>query len=128
MATVEKLENQILNTIRKLGKNKKQPNEHTVYHVILQSLQSLSKEKLQETLNKPINDKKLKIKLHNGKNSYYIENKSCHEDKSNGHVIENVKDLSTSDTETPLPQHNIETPKIRNFVMNEIENETDQKL
>ena len=30
--------------------------------------------------------------------------------------------MSTPETETPLPQHNIETPRNRNFVINEIEN------
>ena len=68
-----------------------------------------------------VNRKKLKVKLHNGKNSYYIENDSFHEDQ----VIENVKDLFTSDHETPLLQDNIETAKRRTFVINEIGSKTD---
>ena len=61
---------------------------------------SLNKETLQETLNKL-------AKLHDGKNSYYVENDSFHEDINKDQVIENVKDLFTSDHETPLPQDNI---------------------
>ena len=72
---------------------------------------SLNKKTLQEALNKLVNSKKLKIKLRNGKNVYYIENDSFHEDKNKYQVIENVKDLFTSDHETLLPQDNIETPK-----------------
>ena len=87
---------------------------------------SLNKETLQEALNKLVNSKKLKVKLHNGKNSYYIENDSFHEDKNKDQVIENVKDLFTSDHETPLPQDNIETSKRRTLVINEIGNKTDE--
>ena len=41
-------------------------------------------------------------------------------------VIENVKDLFTSDHETPLPQDNIEIPKRRTLVINKIGNKTDE--
>ena len=78
-----------------------------VYCIIskTKTTKSLSKETLlQEALNKLVNSKKLKVKLHNGTNSYYIENDSFHEDKNKDQVIENVKDLFTSDYETPLPQ------------------------
>ena len=73
--------------------SKKQPNEDTVYCIIskTKTTKSLNKETLQEALNKLVNSKKLKVKLHNGKNSYYIENDSFHEDKNKDQVIENVK-------------------------------------
>ena len=57
---------------------------------------------------------------------YYIENDSFHRDKNNGQVIENVKDLFTSEHETPLQQDNIETPKWRILVINEIGNKNDE--
>ena len=128
MTTVEELEEQIFNTITNLRNNKKQPNEDTIYSIIskTKTTKSLSKETLQEALNKLVNSKKLKVKLHNGKNSYYIENDSFHEDKNKDQVIENVKDLFTSDHETPLPQDNTETPKRRTLVINETRNKTDE--
>ena len=126
MATVEELEPQIFNTITSLRNRKKQPNEDTIYCIIskTKTTKSLNKETLQETLHKLVDSKKLKVTLHKGKNSYYIENDSFHEDKNNDQVIENVKDLFTSDHETPLPQDNIETPKRRTVVINEIGNNT----
>ena len=107
---------------------KKQPNEDTIYCIIskTETTKSLKKETLQEALNKLVNSKKLKVKLHSGKNSYYIENNSFHENIINDQVIENVKDLFTSDHETPLPQDNIETLKRRTLVINEIGNKTDE--
>lgn len=58
-----------------------------------------------------INDKRLAIKLHNGNNCYYIENKTSHE--SYDSADEKMKDLFTSDSETPLRQQNLKTPKIK---------------
>ena len=108
--------------------SKKQPNEDKIYCIIskTKTTKYLNKETLQEALNELVNSKKLKVKLHNGKNSYYIENDSFHEDKNKDQVIENVKDLFTSDYETPLPQDNTETPKRRILVINEIGKKTDE--
>ena len=74
MVTVEELEQQIFNTITSLRNRKKKPNEDTIYYIISMSKpsKSFNKETLQEALNEPFNSKKLKVKLHNGKNSYYI--------------------------------------------------------
>ena len=82
----------------------KQPNEDRIYCIIskTKTTKSLNKEILQEALNKLVNSKKLKVKLYNRKKSYYIENDSFHIDKNKEQVIENVKDLFTSDHETPL--------------------------
>ena len=86
---------------------RKQPSEDTIYYITSTSKTTksltLNKETLQEAVNELVNSKELKVKLHNGKNSYYRENNSIHEDKNNDQVIENVKDLFTSDHETPLP-------------------------
>ena len=92
MATVEELEEQIFNPVTSLRNSKKQPNEDTIYCIIskTKTTKSLNKETLQETLNKLVNSKKLKVKLHNGKNLYYVENDSCHEDINKYQVIENV--------------------------------------
>ena len=46
--------------------------------------------------------------------------------KNKDQVNENVKGLFTSDHETPLPQDNIETPKRRILLINEVENKTDE--
>ena len=129
MATLEELEQQLFNSIASLRNRKKERNKDTIYFMISKTKttnKSLNKETLPEELNKLANSKKLKVKLHNGKNSYYIENDSFHEDKNNDQATENVKDLFTSDHETPLPQDNIETPKRRTLVINEIGNNTDE--
>ena len=118
MATVEELEEQIFDTITSLRNSKKQPNEDTIYCTIskTKTTKSLNKETLREALSKLVSSKKLKVKLHNGKNSYYIENDSFHEDKSKYQEIEDAKNLFTSDHETALPQDDIETPKRRTLV------------
>ena len=124
MATVEELEEQIFDTITSLGNSKKQPNEDTIYCTIskTKTTKSLNKETLREALSKLVSSKELKVKLHNGKNSYYIENDSFHEDKSKYQEIEDAKNLFTSDHETALPQDDIETPKRRTLVINDIGN------
>ena len=110
MTIVGELEQRIFNTITSLGNRKKQPNEDTIYYIIskTKTTKSMNKETLQEALNELVNSKKLKVKLRNGKKSYYIENDSFHKDKNNDQVIENIKVLFTFDHETPLPQDNIE--------------------
>ena len=127
MATVEELEEQVFNTITSLRNSKKQLNEDTIYCIIskTKTAKLLNKETLQEALNKLVKIKKVKVKLPNGKYSYYIENHSFHEDK-NKYQIRNVKDLFTSDHKTPLPQDGTETPKSRTLVINEIGNKTDK--
>ena len=104
MATVEELEEQIFDTITSLRSSEKQPNEDTIYCTIskTKATKSLNKETLQKALNKLVSSKKLEVKLHNGKNSYYIENGSFHEDKNKYQEIEDVTDLFTSDHETAL--------------------------
>ena len=124
MATVEELEEQIFDTITSLRNSKKQPNEDTIYCTIskTKTTKSLNKETLRETLSKLVSSKKLKVKLHNGKNSYYIENDSFHEDKSKCQEIEDAKNVFISDHETALPQDDIETPKRGTLVINDIGN------
>ena len=85
-------------------------------------ISNYSKETLREALSKLVSTKKLKVKLHNGKNSYYIENDSFHEDKSKCQEIEDAKNVFTSDHETALPQDDIETPKRGTLVINDIGN------
>ena len=111
MATVEELEEQIFDTITSLRNSKKQPNEDTIYCTIskTKATKSLNKETLREALNKLVTSKKLKVKLHNGKNSYYIENDSFHEDKNKYQEI-------------GLLQDDTETPKRRTLVINNIGN------
>ena len=119
MATVEELEEQIFNTITSLRNNKKQPNKGTICCITskFQTTKSLNKVALQGTLNKLAHCKNLKEKQ-------YSEKKIMKKNKDQ--VNENVKDLFTSDHETPLPQDNIETPKRRILLINEVENKTDE--
>ena len=53
------------------------------------------------------------------KNLYYTKNYSFHKGK-------NAKDLFSSDSETPLLQDNLEAPKRRTLLINEIENKTNE--
>ena len=124
MATVEELEEQIFGTITSLRNSKKQPDEDAIYCNIskTKTTKSLNKETFREALNKVVSSKKLKAKLHSGKNSYYVENDFFHKDKNKYQKIEDVKDLLTSDHETALPPDDIETPKRRTLVINEIGN------
>ena len=124
MATVEELEEQIFDTIKSLRNSKKQPNEDTIYCTIsvTKTTKSLNKETLRGALNKLVSSKRLKVKFNNGKNSYYIENDFFHEDKNKYQEIEDIKNLLTSDHETALPQNDIETPKRRTLVINDIGN------
>ena len=125
MTIVGELEQRIFNTITSLGNRKKQPNEDTIYYIIskTETTKSMNKETLQEALNELVNSKKLKVKLRNGKKSYYIENDSFHKDKNNDQVIENIEVLFTFDHETPY--HKI-TLKRRTLVINEIGNNTNE--
>ena len=94
MATLEELEQQLFNSIASLRNRKKERNKDTIYFMISKTKttnKSLNKETLPEALNKLANSKKLKVKLHNGKNSYYIKNDSFHKDKNNDQATENVK-------------------------------------
>ena len=96
MATLEELKQQIFKSIAGLRNRNKQPNKDTIYCMISKTKttnKSLNTETLPEALNKLANSKKLKVKLHNEKNSYYIENDSFHEDKNNDQATENVQDL-----------------------------------
>ena len=117
-----RFEEEIFDTITSLRNSKKQSNEGTIYCTVskTKTTKSLNKETLREALNKLVSSKKLKVKLHNGKNSCYIENDSFHEDKSKYQEIEDGKNLFTSDHETALPQDDIETPKRRTLVINDI--------
>ena len=105
IATVEELEEQIFDTITTLRNSKKQLKEDTIYCTIskTKTTKSLNKETLREALNNLVSSKKLKVKLHNGRNSHYIENDSFHEDRNKYQEIEDVKDLFRSDHETALP-------------------------
>ena len=74
MAVVQGLENQIFHNSTNTRNNNKQPNEDKIYHFIPKTTKTVSK----KTLNKLINSKSLKIKLHDGKSSPYIGNKTWH--------------------------------------------------
>ena len=111
MATVEELEEQIFDTITSLRNSKKQANEDMIYCTIskTKTTKSLNKETLREALSKLVSSKKMKVKLYNGKNLYYTENDSFHKDKNKYQEI-------------AIPQDDIETPKRRTLVINDIGN------
>ena len=111
MATVEELEEQIFDTITSLRNSKKKPNEDTIYYTIskTKTTKSPNKETLREALSKLVGSKKMKVKLYNGKNLYYTENDSFHKDKNRYQEI-------------AIPQDDIETPKRRTLVINDIGN------
>ena len=108
----KELEKQIFQTIKSLRNSKKQPNEDSVYWIISKTkkTKSLNKETLQETLNKPVNSKKVKVKYTTEK--IRITQKMIPSPKDQ---IENFKDLFTSDHETPLRKITLKQQKVESL-------------
>ena len=63
MAVVQGLENQILHTFTNTRNNNKHPIKDKIYHFVPKTTKTVNK----KTLDKFINNKSLKIKLHDGK-------------------------------------------------------------
>ena len=120
---MEQLDNLIYDTISKLRSNKKQPNENAIYSLISSKLGSISKDQLEERLNCPVNEQKLKSKPHNGKGSYYLEKnrtnlsssiKALFQQRPTTTPTKTTESTLPSD-ETLLPPESIPTPILNNL-------------
>ena len=97
--TMKELDSYIFEAINQLRSSKKQPNENTIFNLLLEKLEAIAinKEQLTERLNYLVKIKVLQNKPQNGVNSFYITN--------------NERESS----ESPLIQTFPDTPKIKDF-------------
>ena len=97
--TTKELDSYIFEAINQLRSSKKQPNENTIFNLLLEKLEAIAinKEQLTEKLNYLVEIKVLQNKPQNGVNSFYIINNE------------------SESSELPLIQTFLETPKIKDF-------------
>ena len=96
---MKELDSYIFEAINQLRSSKKQPNENTIFNLLLEKLEAIAinKEQLTERLNYPVEIKVLQNKPRNGVNSFYITN------------------IESESSESPLIQTFLGTPKIEDF-------------
>ena len=97
--TMKELDSYITEAINQLRSSKKQPNENTIFNLLLEKLEAIAinKKRLTEILNYLVEIKVVLNKPRNGVNSFYMTN-----------------DESES-SESPLIQTCPHTPKIKDF-------------
>ena len=97
--TMKELNSYIIEVINQLSSTKKQPNENTIFNLLLEKLEAIAinKEQLTERLNYLVEIKVLQNKPRNGVNSFYITN------------------IESESSESPLIQTFSDTPKIKDF-------------
>ena len=101
LTAVNVLDDIIINAINTIRKNKKQPDETSIYEFLNKKLENanLTKITINERLTSMSNNNRITNKLTNGKNSYFVTNNESTEPKK-----DKEKQLLT-DIETP-PQKN----------------------
>ena len=74
----------IIEAINQLRSSKKQPNENTIFNLLLEKLEAIAinKEQLTERLNYLVEIKVLQNKPRNGVNSFYITNNESESSES----------------------------------------------
>ena len=97
--TMKELDSYIFVAINQRRGSKKQPNENTIFNLLLEKLDAIAinKEQLTERLNYLIEIKILQNKPRNGVNSFYMTN------------------IESESSESPLIQTFSNTPKIKDF-------------
>ena len=97
--TMKELDSYIFEAINQLRSSKKQPNENTIFNLLLEKLEAIAinKEQLTERLNYLVEIKVLQNKPQNGVNSFHITNNE------------------SESSESPLIQTFPDTPKIKDF-------------
>ena len=117
---MEQLYNSIFDAISTVRSNKKQPNENAIYSLISSKLEWLSKDQLEEQLNRLVNEEKQKKHTRNGRNSYHmrahranlfscIETPFQHESLTTPILTEITESTLPSD-ESSLPPESVTTP------------------
>ena len=102
--TMKELDSYIFEAINQLRSSKKQPNENTIFNLLLEKLEAIAinKEQLTERLNYLVEIKVLQNKPQNGVNSFHITNNE------------------SESSESPLIQTFPDTPKIKDFSKTEL--------
>ena len=82
--TMTELGSYIIEAINQLRSSKKQPNENTIFNLLLEKLEAIAinKEQLTERLNYLVEIKVLQNKPRNGVNSFYITNNESESSES----------------------------------------------
>ena len=90
----------IINAINTVRKNKKQPDETSIYDFLNKSLESanLSKITINKRLTSMSNNNRITNKLTNGKNCYFVTNNESSKPK------EDIEKHLLTDIETPPPK------------------------
>ena len=90
----------IINAINTIRKNKKQPDETSIYDFLNKSLESanLSKIIINKRLTSMSNNNRITNKLTNGKNCYFVTNNESSKPK------EDIEKQLLTDIETPPPK------------------------
>ena len=90
----------IINAINTIRKNKKQPDETSIYDFLNKSLESanLSKITINKRLTSMSNNNRITNKLTNGKNCYFVTNNESSKPK------EDIEKQLLTDIETPPPK------------------------
>ena len=90
----------IINAINTIRKNKMRPNETLIYKFLNENLGNvnLTKITINERLTSMLNNNRIRIKLTNGKNFYFVTNNESSEPK------EDIEKQLLTDIETPPPK------------------------
>ena len=92
LAAVNVLDDKMIDAINTIRKNKKRPNETSIYEFLIKNLE---KANLNERLTSMSNNNRIRNKLTNGKNSYFVTNNKLSEPN------EDIEKQQLTDNETP---------------------------
>ena len=95
--TMKELDSYIFEAINQLRSSKKQPNENTIFNLVLEKLETIAINKLWNININLVEIKVLQNKPRNSVNSFYITN------------------IESASSESPLIQTFPDTPKIKDF-------------
>ena len=95
LTTVNVLDDIIINAIKTIRKNKKRPDETSIYEFLNKNITKIT---INESLTSMLNNNRITNKLTNGKNSYFVTNNESSEPK------EDIEKQLLTDIETPPPK------------------------
>ena len=100
LTAVNVLDDIIINAINTIRKNKKRPDETSIYEFLNKNLENvdLTKVTINERVTSMSNNNRITNKLTSGKNSYFVTNNESSEPK------EDIEKQLLTDTETPPPK------------------------
>ena len=117
LTAVNVLDNIIINAINTVRKNKKPPDETSIYEFFNKNLENanLTQVTINERLTSMSNNNRITNKLTNGKNSYFVTNNESSEPKED---IEKqlLTDIETSPTKKRLNSRSWKTYRTSSFM------------